>query len=540
MKKLITLLFLLLVAMETTFACTNILVTKGASADGSCMLLYTNDGEWLYQLKNQAAARHQPGDSLLFTSREGIAGKIAQVDQTYHVLGFQMNEFQVAIGETTFTGREELWNKSKFLEYWHLMSLALERSRTAREAVEVITTLVETYGYASEGESFSIIDPNEAWILEMIGTGTGNEGAVWVAVKIPDGMISAHANRARIGEFPLNDPENCRYSKNIISLATQRGYYNRETDGPFRFNEVYCPATPESLKYCETRVWSIFRRAAPSLRLSPDYHRAVNGASRYPLCIVPDQKLTLASVMALGRDHYEGTPFFTGTGVASGPFNSPNRNRPLSWTVDSTKCSWERTISTSNTAFSFIAQARGFLPNETGGKVWWGVDDTWYTCYVPIYACNITTPLPFAIGDMNRYDPESAWWAFNFVSNFSNLRYNEMINDIQQIQQFWEQKFLREADSLERAIAALPSNERISRLTNYSNEAGQKVTTAWQNLGKVLVSKYNDGYIKDSAGQPQTAPYSDNWYRTVLKNDRDHGYPIPEQSSSKKMDYQPF
>lgn len=540
MKNLVALLFLNLFVLGTSFSCTNILVTKGASADGSCLLLYTNDGEWLYHLKNQAAARHQPGDSLEFTSREGIGGKIAQVGQTFQVLGFQMNEFQVAIGETTFTGREELWNKSKFLEYWHLMSLALERSRTAREAVDVITTLVETYGYASEGESFSIVDPDEAWILEMIGTGTGNEGAVWVAVRIPDGAIAAHANRARIGQFPLDDPENCRYSKNIISLAIQKGYYNRDTDGPFRFNDVYCPATPESLKYCETRVWSIFRRAAPSLGLSPDYHRAVQGASRYPLYIVPDQKLTLARVFALGRDHYEGTPFYTGTGVAAGPFNSPNRNRPLSWVVDSTKCSWERTISTSNTAFSFVAQARGFLPDETGGKVWWGVDDTWYTCYVPIYACNLSTPLPFATGDMNRYDPEAAWWTFNFVSNFSNLRYKEMIVDIQKVQYYWEQKFLNEADSLEKAVAGMPVHERIATLTSYSNEAGRNVNAAWQKLGNLLVSKYNDGYIKDSAGQPQTAPYSESWYRTVLNNDHKQGYPLPSQPEAKKMDYQPF
>lgn len=538
MKKTVSSLVLLMAA-KAILSCTNILVTAGASADGSCMLVYTNDGEWLYHLAAQAAADHQPGDSLTFTSRFGVSGKIAQASHTYRVLGFQMNEHQVAIGETTFTGREELWNKSKYLEYWHLMTLALERSRTAREAIGVMTSLVETYGYGSEGESFSIIDPREAWILEMIGTGTGNEGAVWVAVRVPDGQIAAHANKARIGTFPLHDPENCLYSSNVISLATERGYYNPLTDGPFRFNDVYCPATAENLKYCETRVWSIFRRAAPSQQFSDGYHRGVPGAERYPLCITPDHKLTVANVMALARDHYEGTPYYSGNGMAAGPFASPNRNRPLSWSVDSTLCSWERTISTPNTTFSFVAQARGWLPATVGAKVWWGVDDTWYTCYVPLYVHNTSVPKPFATGDLNHYDPSCAWWAFNFVSNYSNLRYSDMMPDIAAVQQKWESKFMAEVDSLEKSVLKLPTEEQIAHLTAYSDKAANGVLVAWQQLGNLLVTKHNDGYIKDAKGHPQTAPYPENWYRNVLKTDPQQGYPIHSQQPE-NMKYQPF
>ncbi len=296
MKSLKRIFALCLFFLQTllVFPCTNLLVTKGASADGSAFLVYTNDGEWLYQLTNKAAADHQPGDSLEFPAgKNGKPGKISQVPHTFAVIGFQMNEHQLAVGETTFTGREELWNHSKYLQYWHLMSLALERAKTAREAILVITSLVEEYGYGSEGESFSLVDPNEAWILEMVGTGDGGEGAIWVAVKIPDGNIAAHANMARIGEFPLNDPENCLYSKNAISFAIEKGYFKPESGEPFRFNEVYNPHSPDRLKYCESRVWSLFRRAAPSLELSSDYHRGVEGAERYPLWIKPDKKIAL-------------------------------------------------------------------------------------------------------------------------------------------------------------------------------------------------------------------------------------------------------
>lgn len=521
------------------FSCTNLLVTKGASADGSTFLVYTNDGEWLYRLDRTPAADHKPGDSLEFRSRYGTVGKIAQAPHTYALIGFQMNEYQVAIGETTFTGREELWNKSKYLEYWHFMRLALQRAKTAREAVEVITSLAEKYGYGSEGESFSVIDPNEAWILEMIGTGDGGEGAIWVAVKIPDGYISAHANMARIGEFPLDDPENCLYSENVISFAVEKGYYDPQSGKPFRFNEVYNPASPERLKYCETRVWRLFSRAAPSRDFSSDYHRGVKDAKRYPLWIKPDRKISLPDMMDLVRDHYEGTPFDMTQGVEAGPYGSPNRWRPLNWEIDSTMYSWERPISTYNTAFSYIAQCRSWLPDEVGGIAWFGVDDTYFTCYVPIFCNNTSVPEPFTKGDIRKFSRESAWWAFNFVSNFANLRYSDMIVDIQKVQGELENKFISQQDSIAEKALELEVEKRIEMLSEYSNKRGELAHNEWLSLGEFLITKYNDGYIKNEKGRPEENGYPEKWHRKMINIDQEK-FKIPVWENEKKEEYLPY
>ncbi|MFH1682152.1 MAG: C69 family dipeptidase, partial [Candidatus Eisenbacteria bacterium] len=315
-------------------ACTNLLVTKGASADGSVMITYTCDGEFHPRLHRQPAADHEPGDSIEIVDWSGNSrGKVAEVPHTYAVVRL-MNEHQLVIAETTFDGRKELVNPDGILHYWDLMQLALQRARTAREAIGVIAGLVEEYGYRSTGESFSIGDPHEAWILEMIGRGPEWKGAVWVAVRVPDGMISCHANRARIGAFPLDDPKNCIYSDDAVSLAVERGYYDPESGKPFRFDDAYCPATPKSLRYTATRVWSLFRRAAPSLELSPGRHRAEDGAEPYPLWIKPDRKLALTDVFDLMRDHYEGTELDMTVGADAGPFGSPDRSRPIAWTVD--------------------------------------------------------------------------------------------------------------------------------------------------------------------------------------------------------------
>lgn len=527
---------ILLIFSVHSIACTNLLVTKGASADGSTMLVYTNDGEWLYHLDKTGAADHSPGDSIQFTSRYGVSGKIAQVPHTYAVLGFQMNEHQVAIGETTFTGREELWNKqSGYLEYWHFMTLALQRAKTAREAIEVITSLAEEYGYGSEGESFSICDPDEAWILEMSGIGNSEKGAAWVAVRIPDGHIAAHANMARIGSFPLDDPENCMYSDNVISFAIQQGYYDPASGIPFQFNLAYNPPSPDRLKYCETRVWSMFRRSSPALDLSPDFHRGVEGAERYPLSVKPAKKLSLSDVMALVRDHYEGTEYDMTTGLTAGPFGNPNRVRPLNWSYDSADYSWERPISTFNTAFSYIAQLRGWLPNEIGGIAWFGEDDTYFTCYMPIYNSITEIPSPLATGSMQHYSTESAWWIFNFVSNFANIRYNEMIQDILPVQHALESRFIAEQDSVDKHALALQGEERIRFLNNYVDEACMRVCKDWMDLGNLLVTKYNDGYIKDREGRVQEKGYPESWKGTIIKHEREK-HLIPEAGS----EYRPF
>ena len=522
-------------------SCTNLLVTKGASKDGSAFLVYTNDGEWLYRLSNTPAQDHDPLDSITFPGgRDGVEGKIHQVPHTYAVIGFQMNEHQLAVGETTFTGREELWNHSKYLQYWHLMSLALRRAKTAREAVEVITSLVDQYGYGSEGESFSLVDPNEAWILEMIGTGTGGEGAVWVAMKIPDGYISAHANMARIGEFPLDDPENCLYSDNVIRFAVEKGYYFPGSREPFRFNEAYNPPSPDRLKYCESRVWSIFRRSAPSLDLSSDYCRGVEGAERYPLWVKPDEKLGVADVMSLVRDHYEGTPFDMTRNLVAGPFGTPNRWRPLYWDDDKdNRYSWERPISTYNTAFSFIGQMRSWLPDDVGGICWFGVDDTYFTCYVPIYVGNTSIPGPFTIGDINKFSRESMWWTFNFVSNFANLKYSYMIKDIQKVQSALEAKIISQQDSIAEAAVRLDPGKRAEMLTDYSNNLGKEVHQQWLALGEALITKYNDGYVKDKNGKINEVGYPDEW-----KDEINRVYPdkfkIPQWGKDKHQNELPY
>ncbi|PLX11845.1 MAG: hypothetical protein C0598_07195, partial [Marinilabiliales bacterium] len=371
-----------------------------------------------------------------------------------------------------------------------------------------------------EGESFSIADPNEAWLLEMIGTG-GKGGAIWVARRVPDGYMTAHANHARIGEFPLDDPENCLYSENIIDFAKEKGLYNPETDGAFRFNDVYDPPSTAHLKYTETRVWSIFRRAAPSAEFSPDYHRNKKGAKPYPLFIKPDKKLKLQDVFSLVRDHYEGTEFDMRKDIAAGPSGNPNRPRPLEWEVNGQKYSWERPISTYNTAFSYVAQLRNYLPDEIGGICWFAVDDTYTNCYFPIYCNNTVIPKPFATGDINHYSDESAWWAFNFVANFAMIRYDLMVNDIKEIQSQLENEFLIMQKAVEAAALKMDDKNRMLYLNNYSVNSGNKVHNAWIKLGNELISKYNDGYVKDSNYRINAHPYSKEYLKKVIEIEGD-------------------
>jgi len=522
MKHLFFSLLFLLFGYAAT-ACTNILVTKGASADGSTFLVYLNDGEWLYHLNTTPAADHDLHDSLTYTSLSGKKYKIAQVAHTYAIVGFQINEYQLAIGETTFTGRTELWDKTLPLKYWDLMRLALLRAKTAREAIKVMTSLAEKYGYGSEGESFSIADPNEAWLLEMIGTG-GKGGALWVARRVPDGMITAHANHARIGTFPRHDPENCLYSKNLIQFAKKKGYWNPRSGKPFAFNNAFDPPSPAHLKYTETRVWSIFRRAAPSQYFSMDYNRGVPGAQRYPLFIKPDKKLRLQDVFALVRDHYEGTPLDMTKLPEAGPFGNPNRVRPLEWKTDSADYSWERPISTYNTAFSFVAQLRNRLPDNVGGLIWFGEDDTYTNCYFPIY-CSVTdVARPYKTGDINHYSQQSAWWVFNFAANYANTRYDLISKDIRKVQHELENRFIRQQDSIEKIALQKTGADRIAFLTNYSKTVGNEVWKRWIALGNYLVTKYNDGYVKQvnpakKSRYPEikAVPYPKAWRDFIIR-----------------------
>ena len=492
--------------------CTDLLVTKGASVDGSVMIVYTVDAEFLPALSYTPAADHAPG-----TFVEGLAGgQVAQVPHTYAVVGY-VNEHQLAIGETTFGGRGELVNPEGMLHYWPLMTLALQRAKTAREAIEVMTALVDEYGYRSSGESISIGDTEEAWLLEIIGPGPGGKGAEWVAVRIPDGEICAHANKARIGTFPMVDPENCLHSENVVSFAVERGYWDPSSGEPFSFCEAYCPATPASLRVTETRVWSIYRRAAPSLDedLDPDYHRGLPGAKRYPLSIVPDAKLGLAEVFALMRDHYEGTEFDMTTGVDAGPFGNPFRVRPLGWEVDGEPHTWERPISTQHTACSFVSQSRGWLPNAIGGVMWYSMEDTNYACYTPFYCGIDAVPASFTQGSIQSFSWDSAWWVFNFVANFSNLMYSEMIEDVRAVQGELEAHHLALQPAVEKTALELAKTDpqlMVRYLTDYCVTHAETVVDRYRALGEHLITRFNDGYIdRRSKGYPEA------WLRTVIE-----------------------
>ena len=512
-------LIIIMAFMPDTSACTSMLVTRGASADGSVMITYTCDGEFHPHMEYTPAADYPEGDSVKIESWRGkVYGYIKQVEHTYAVVEM-MNEHQLAISETTFDGRAELQNKKGMLGYWDLIFLALQRAKTAREAINVMTDLVDEYGYRSTGESISLADTKEAWILEIIGPGEDGKGAQWVAMKIPDGYISAHANKARIGEFPLDNPDNCIYSDNVKSFAIEKGYYNPDSGEPFLFNEAYCPSTPENRKYCSARVWSIFRRAAPSQEFSSDYHRYVEGAEPYPLWIKADKKLSVADVYSLMRDHYEGTPYDMTKGVDAGPYGSPYRWRPLSWEVDSVKYGWERQISTQQTGFSFVSQSRDFLPDPIGGLLWYGYDDTWFTVYSPLYCGINDVPESYTVGSIQKFSWESAWWVFNFVSNIANLKYSFMIEDIQKVQGELEGNLLALQPAVEKtALELYDSNpELMTRyLTDYSIMCGEKVVDRWRELGGELLVKYNDGYVKNSEGDPEDKGYPRSWLRDVL------------------------
>lgn len=500
--------------------CSSFLVTRGASKDGSVMITYTCDGEFAPSLERVPAADHKPGDEIAIRGRDGsVRGRVRQIPHTYAVVGL-MNEHQLAIGETTFGGRPELRNPDGLLSYPMLMDLALQRAKTAREAVRVMAELVEEYGYASTGETFSIADPEEAWIMEMIGPGPGGKGALWAALRIPDGYICAHANQSRIGELPAEDPEQCLHSSRVISFAEQKGYYDKASGKPFSFHDAYDPAAPPALRSCAARVWSMFRRSAPSLHLSPDFQRGVSGAEPYPLWIKPDRKLSIQDVMGIMRDHYEGTPYDMTKGLDAGPFGCPVRARDLTWEVDGVAYSWERPISTQQTAYSFISQSRGWMPAAVGGVFWYGVDDTFSTCYVPLYCSVEDLPEPFTVGDLQKFSWDSAWWVFNFVSNYANLKYSFMIKDIQKVQEALEGQFLALQPVVEETALELQKRDpglMVQYLTGYSVGQGEMVVKRWKELGEFLLAKYNDGYVKDEEGRPRAAGYPSEWLREVLR-----------------------
>ncbi|MBN2417550.1 C69 family dipeptidase [bacterium] len=518
-------------------ACTNFLVTRGASKDGSVMITYACDAHTLFgELYFTPAGRHLPGTMLdIYEWDSGsYLGQIPQVPETFAVVG-NMNEHQVSIGETTWGGREELSGQEAIMDYGSLMYVTLQRAETARDAIRIIGTLVEMYGYCSSGESFSISDKNEAWIMEIIGKGPGKKGAVWVARRIPDGYVSAHANYARIRTFPLADGKTsiterdyekihnkhieCVYAHDVIDLAREHGWFEGP-DAAFSFRDAYAPVDFGNLRFCEARVWSFFNRVAPSLQLDPAYAGGDVHAEPLPLWIKPDAGLSVKDIMNCMRDHYEGTPFDMTQDVGAGPFKLPYRFRPLTWEVDGKTYFNERAIATQQTGFSFVSQSRSWLPDEIGGVHWFGVDDAASTVYVPMYCSISKVPERYAVGtgSFSEFTWDAAFWVFNFVSNYAYSRYSEMIQDIRLVQETLEGRFLADQADIEHAALALYKRSprlAVDYLTGYSVEQGNATVARWKKLGEFLIYKYLDGNKKDEHGNVTFPGYGQEWYKRI-------------------------
>ncbi len=506
--------------------CTNILVTRGASKDGSTMITYAADSHTLYGELYYMPAANYPSGALVdvIDWDSGIfLGKIPQAPHTFAVVG-NMNEHQVSIGETTYGGRPELVDSLGIVDYGSLMYLALQRARSAREAIHMMTSLVAQHGYNSSGESFSISDPDEVWIMEMIGKGPGSRGAVWVARRVPDGFIAGHANQARITTFPLKDTLNCLYAIDVISFARDKGYFSGK-DEEFSFSDTYAPLDFEAARFCEARVWSVFNRAAKGMENYLNYAKGIDLKNRMPLWIKPDEKLSVHDVMEMMRDYFQGTELDMSKDVGAGPFGCPYRWRPLTWTVDSVTYLNERAIATQQTGFSFVAQARSWLPDHIGGILWFGVDDIYHTVYTPMYCGIAAVPHAFSVGNggMMEFSDDSAFWVFNQVSNLSYTRFNVISVDIRAKQAELEQKYLAMTPAIDKTaldISKRSREEAIRFLTEYSVGQGQATFDAWKGLYRALFVKYMDGNIKtrvpNQVNPKVSQPgYTAEWYRKV-------------------------
>ena len=527
MKRLI--IVLMLAVAFSAPACTNLIVSKGATTDGSTFITYAADSHTRYgQLRYCPAADHPEGATLKLYNYGSLKFQIEipQVAHTYQVVGF-INEHQLAIGETTWGGREELAHGSGVgIDYGNLIYVTLQRARNCREAIKVMHELVSTYGYSDGGESFSLADPNEVWIYEIINKGD-EKGALWVARRVPDGYICGHANQARITTFPWEQKKTnksisskhidkvfdkeveCVYSDDVASYARKRGWYSG-ADKDFSFADTYNPLTFSGLRACEARVYAMFNRCANDMKRYEAFAMGDKNAERLPLWVKPNRKLGVQDVMALMRDHFEGTPMDMTQDVGAGPFHCPYRWRPMEFEVDGQKYVHERAISTQQTGFSFVAQCRGWLPSKLGGIIWFGVDDTYSTCYCPIY-CGVTqVPICFEEGNgsMSRYSETAAFWLFNRVSNFCYLRYDAMIQDVQKVQQELETDFVR--DEIAHAKRwAQEDNERrlVGELNRFSNERAERMMRRWKELDQMLLMKYIDGNIKTvEDGRIKTTP----------------------------------
>ena len=489
--------FLLALTLGTTtsaLACTNFIITKGASTDGSIMVSYAADSHQLYGcLYKYNPLKKMPKMMRVTEWDTGkYMGDIPTVPTTYSTVG-NMNEHSLIITETTFGGREELYDPKAIMDYGSLIYITLQRAKTAREAIDTIVELANTYGYASSGESFSIADTEEAWIMELIGKGEDDKGIVWVARRIPDGYVCAHANQARITTFPLNDKENCLYAPDVITFARKKGYFNGK-DEEFSFADAYAPLDFSAMRGCEARVWAFFRMIAEDMDKYEDFAMGHNKDNRMPLWVKPTKKISPKQVFDGMRDHYEGTVLDMTKDLGAGGHGLPYRWRPMSWKVDDKSYVNERAIATQQTGFWVVGQAR---PGKTG-ILWFGVDDAATSCLTPIY-CN-TTAAPECMaegnGSMLDYTPTSAFWLFNRVTNFAYMRYDMISADIRKVVDKWENDMLKEVLEIDKKVASMSAKAKQKYLTAYSCATAQTLFENWSRLDKYLLLKYMDGNLK--------------------------------------------
>ncbi|KAA6350589.1 Dipeptidase A [termite gut metagenome] len=496
-----TLAVLLLLMSTQAPACTNLIVGKQASADGSVIISYSADSYGLFgELYHYPAATYPKGTMLdvYEWDTDKYLGKIEQAAQTYNVIG-NINEYQVSIGETTFGGRPELVDTLGLIDYGSLIYVALQRSRTAREAIKVMTDLVQRYGYYSSGESFSIADPTEAWILEVIGKGTGIRGAVWVAVRIPDDCIAAHANQSRIHKFDMNDKDNCLYSSDVVSFAREKGYFSG-VNKDFSFANAYSPLDFGARRYCEARVWSFFNMFTDQGESFLPY---IVGETNepMPLYLKPNRKISVQNIKDAMRDHYEGTPLDISNDFGAGINKTPYRLSPLSFEVNGEMYFNERPISTQQSGFVFVSQMRADKPDAVGGVLWFGLDDANMTVFTPVYCCTNKIPPCYARGEADyiTFSWDSSFWIFNWVANMVYPRYNLLINDVRTLQKSLEDTFNQAQEGIETVAADIYTQnkeEAKTFLTNYTNMTAQHTYDSWKHLGEYLIVKYNDGVIK--------------------------------------------
>mgnify|MGYP001776679775 FL=1 len=515
-NRLLMAVVLLTAFVVNGWACTNFIVGKKASADGSVIVSYSADSYgmfgWLY---HYPAATHPDGAmrDIHDWDTGKYLGQIKEAKQTYNVVG-NMNEYQVTIGETTFGGRPELVDTTGIMDYGSLIYVALQRSRTAKEAIKVMTDLVKEYGYYSSGESFSIADPNEAWIMEMIGKGPGVKGAVWVAVRIPDDCIAAHANQSRIHKFNLNDKDNCLYSPDVISFAREKGYFSGK-NSEFSFADAYCPLEFGGLRFCEARVWSFYNMFSKTTGEASLPYILGESKEPMPLYIKADSKLSVRDVQRAMRDHYEGTPLDITKDMGAGPFETPYRLSPLTFKVDGVEYFNERPISTQQSAFSFVAQMRANLPDPVGGVLWFGLDDANMTVFTPVYCCTDRIPVPYAEGngDCITFSWDSAFWIYNWVADMIRPRYSLMIDDMRAVQKELEDTFESAQSGIESSALKLyqESPEKAKDfLTNYTDMTARTTVDRWKKLAEFLIVRYNDGARKLVKNGKMVAPETGN------------------------------